>query len=73
MVIPASIEVYELMKKVPAGKLITINAIRFALATKRNATIGVHEPLAYSLGYLQTSLKSKNGKGSLKSLLIGSH
>lgn len=40
MVIPAPIEVDELMKKVPAGKLITINEIRFTLATKHNAPIG---------------------------------
>ena len=40
VVIPAPIEVDELMKKVPQGKLITINEIREALATKHNATIG---------------------------------
>ena len=40
LVIPAPIEVDELMKKVPKGKLITINAIRSALAAKHNATIG---------------------------------
>ena len=40
MVIPAPIEVDELMRKVPAGKLVTINDIRFALAKKHKATIG---------------------------------
>jgi len=40
LVIPAPIEVDELMKKVPKGKLITINEIRLALATKHHATIG---------------------------------
>ena len=40
VVIPAPIEVDELMRKVPAGKLITINDIRFALAKKHKATIG---------------------------------
>jgi len=40
VVIPAPIEVDELMRKVPKGKLITINDIRAALAKKHNATIG---------------------------------
>jgi len=38
--IPAPIEVDELMRKVPKGKLITINEIRAALARKHEATIG---------------------------------
>jgi hypothetical protein len=40
LVIPAPIEIDELMKKVPQGKLITINEIRLALAVKHHATIG---------------------------------
>jgi alkylated DNA nucleotide flippase Atl1 len=40
IVIPAPIEVDGLMKKVPAGKVTTINEIRVALAKKHNATIG---------------------------------
>ena len=40
VVIPAPIEVDAMMKKVPEGKLITINEIREALAKKHNATIG---------------------------------
>ncbi len=36
MVIPAPLEVDEIMKKVPRGKLITINQIREALAKKHN-------------------------------------
>jgi len=39
-VIPAPIEVDEIMKKVPKGKLITINEIRQILAKKHKATIG---------------------------------
>ncbi len=39
VVIPAPIEVDALMKKVPKGKLVTINQIRKALAKKHNATI----------------------------------
>jgi len=40
VVIPAPIEVNEIMKKVPKGKLITINEIRAILARKHGATIG---------------------------------
>jgi len=40
VVIPAPMEVNEIMKKVPKGKLITINDIRAALAKKHGATIG---------------------------------
>ena len=39
LVIPAPIEVDKLMKQVPRGKLVTINEIRSALATKHHATI----------------------------------
>jgi len=38
--IPAPIEVDEIMKKVPKGKLITINEIRQIIAKKHKATIG---------------------------------
>jgi len=40
VVIPAPIEVDEIMRKVPEGKLVTINEIRAALAKKHGATIG---------------------------------
>jgi len=40
VVIPAPIEVDGIMKKVPEGKLITINEIRQKLAKKHGATIG---------------------------------
>jgi alkylated DNA nucleotide flippase Atl1 len=40
VVIPAPIEVDEVMRKVPEGKLITINDVRAALAKKHIATIG---------------------------------
>lgn len=39
-VIPAPREVNEIMKKVPKGKLTTINQIRDKLAKKHNSTIG---------------------------------
>ena len=40
VVIPAPIEVDAMMRKVPRGKLVTINEIRAALAKKHKATIG---------------------------------
>jgi len=40
VVIPAPMEVDELMRKVPEGKLITINEMRAVLAKKHGATIG---------------------------------
>lgn len=40
VVIPAPKEVDEIMKKVPKGKLVTINQIRQMLASKHEATIG---------------------------------
>ncbi len=40
LVIPAPVEVDELMKRVPSGKLITINDIREYMARKHNASIG---------------------------------
>ncbi|MFC2006804.1 hypothetical protein ACFLUQ_01395 [Chloroflexota bacterium] len=38
--IPAPIEVDEIMKKVPRGRLITINQIREVVAKRHGATIG---------------------------------
>ena len=40
MVVPAPREVGEIMKQVPAGKVITINEIRAALAKKHRVDIG---------------------------------
>lgn len=40
IVIPAPLEVDELMRRVPEGKLVTVNGLREALAKKHNATIG---------------------------------
>jgi len=40
VVIPAPMEVNEIMRSVPAGKLITINEIREILAERHGATIG---------------------------------
>jgi alkylated DNA nucleotide flippase Atl1 len=40
VVIPAPVEVDEIMRSVPEGKLVTINEIRARLAKKHGATIG---------------------------------
>lgn len=40
LVIPAPMEVDEVMRSVPGGKLVTINDIRAVLAKKHKATIG---------------------------------
>ena len=40
VVIPAPVEVDEIMRKVPEGKITTINRIRETLARKHGATIG---------------------------------
>jgi hypothetical protein len=40
VVIPAPLEVDALMRRVPEGKLVTVNVLREALAKKHNATIG---------------------------------
>lgn len=40
IVIPAPIEVDAIMRKIPQGKLISINEIRAVLARKHSATIG---------------------------------
>jgi len=40
VVIPAPMEVDEIMRRVPEGKLTTINEIRVALAKKHGATVG---------------------------------
>ena len=39
MVIPAPLEVDELMRRVPKGKLVTINELRAALAKKHNVSM----------------------------------
>lgn len=40
LVIPAPMEVDEIMKQVPKGKVITINQIREVVAKRHGATIG---------------------------------
>jgi len=40
VIIPAPVEVDEMMRKVPQGRVVTVNEIRSALARKYNASIG---------------------------------
>jgi galactitol-specific phosphotransferase system IIC component len=55
--IPAPMEVDAIIKKVPKGKLVTINEIREALAKKHNATIGCPITTGFLLGLLLMLLK----------------
>src|SRR5258706_8649201 len=71
MVIPAPAEVDALMKKVPRGRLITINELRAALAARHNVDFAARSPLAFLPGSprmppLKILPQAKNG-----SLLTG--
>ena len=50
MVIPAPLEVDELMRRVPAGKLITINELRAALARKHHTEFALALPVGMGAG-----------------------
>jgi hypothetical protein len=60
VVIPAPMEVDEMLRKVPEGKLATINEIREALAKKHGATIGCPIQLVFLLGLRLMLLKNKD-------------
>ena len=75
VVIPAPIEVDEIMRKVPRGKVITINEIRSLLANKHNTTIacpittGIFARIA-----AETAAEEKvEGKEDITNSLIGEH
>jgi len=61
--IPAPKEVYELMKKVPKGKLITINEIRDKIAKKHHATIGCPITCGIFAWVSANAADEINGKG----------
>jgi len=67
IVIPAPIEVDAMMKKVPEGKLITINEIREALAKKHNATIGC--PMTTGIFAWVAAMLLKNKGNRVKKIL----
>jgi len=61
--IPAPKEVYELMKKVPKGKFITINEIREKIAKKHHATIGCPITCGIFAWVSANAADEINGKG----------
>lgn len=66
-VIPAPKEVDELMRKVPKGKLTTINEIRAALARRHGATIGcpITTGIFASIAAQAAEEAAAEGKGSI--------
>jgi len=61
--IPAPKEVYDLMAKVPKGKLITINEIRTKIARKHKATIGCPITCGIFAWVSANAADEINGKG----------
>jgi alkylated DNA nucleotide flippase Atl1 len=66
-VIPAPLEVDALMRKVPKGKLTTINEIRAALAQRHGATIGcpITTGIFASMAARAAEEAAVEGKGSI--------
>ena len=66
-VIPAPLEVDALMRKVPKGKLTTINEIREALAQRHGATIGcpITTGIFASMAARAVEEAAAEGKGSI--------
>jgi hypothetical protein len=71
VVIPAPMEVDEVMRRVPEGKLITINEIRAVLARKHGATIGCPITTGIFAGLLPTPLKKRGSRAEKTLLLTG--
>jgi len=61
--IPAPIEVDELMRKVPQGKVTTINEIRAAVARKHGATIGCPITCGIFAWVAAHAAEERKGKG----------
>lgn len=61
--IPAPIEVDEIMKKVPKGKLITVNQIREIVARKHGATIGCPITTGIFIGIAARAAEEANAEG----------
>ena len=64
IVIPAPIEVDEIMRSVPKGRLITINRIREKLAEKHKATIGC--PITTGIFASISALAAEEGRAEGK-------
>lgn len=71
VVIPAPIEVDEIMRQVPENKLITINEIRARLAKKHGASIGCPMTTGILPGSHHTRQMRRQEKGRRISLRIG--
>lgn len=66
MVVPSPLEVDKIMKKVPGGKLITINEIRQALAKKFKADIGCPLTSGIFVWIAANAAEEQKEKGSVK-------
>jgi alkylated DNA nucleotide flippase Atl1 len=65
MVVPSPIEVDELMKKVPRGKVVTINEIRKALAKKHKTDLGCPLTSGIFAWIAAHAAEEERGKGIL--------
>jgi alkylated DNA nucleotide flippase Atl1 len=63
LVIPSPAEVDEFMRKVPRGKLTTINDLRAALARKHQATIGCPMTTGIFSGYAARAAEEQRQSG----------
>ena len=63
LVIPAPMEVDEVMRNVPGGKLVTINDIRAVLAKKHKATIGCPITTGIFAGVAANAAEERKQKG----------
>lgn len=71
VVIPKPMEVNEIMRKVPKGKLITINDIQATLTKKHGATIGCPITTGIFASIALTPLKNRGSRVKKTLLLIG--
>ena len=71
VVIPAPMEVDEIMRKMPEGKLTTINEIRAVLARKHKATIGCPITTGIFAWIAAHAAEEQRQKARGMSLLIG--
>ena len=67
LVVPAPLEVNEIMCRVPKGKVITINEIRCALAKKHGATIGCPMTTGIFAWVAANAAEEQNQKGEKNS------
>lgn len=73
VVIPAPLEVNEMMRKVPKGKVTTVNEIRAALAKKHEATIGCPITTGIFAWVAANASEEEKSKGLRDVTPIGEH